>query len=85
VKDSRMTGKKTELIGFRVSPEEKIEADNICSDFGQTPGAVAGVLFDRFLKQRKKYGTRLVWPPEFNYYPFDSKTAQEKAESKRNT
>jgi len=78
VKDSVITGKKTELIGFRLSTEEKSEADKICADFGQTPGALAGILFDRFLKQRREYGNRLVWPPEFNYYSSDSKTAQEK-------
>jgi hypothetical protein len=64
-----MTGKKTELIGFRLSATEKVEADKICADFGQTPGAVAGILFDRFIKQQKKYGSRLVWPPEFKYFP----------------
>ncbi len=74
-----MAGKKKELIGFRLSTEEKHEADSLCADFGQTPGAVAGILFDRFMKQRKKQGNRLVWPPEFNYYPADYKTAQEKS------
>lgn len=73
-----MNGKKTELIGFRLSPEEKETAETICADLGQTPGALAGILFDRFIKQRKTHGNRLVWPPEFNYYPADSKTAQEK-------
>lgn len=64
-----MAGKKTELVGFRLSTEEKTEADKICADFGQPPGAVAGILFDRFMKQRKEHGSRLVWPPEFKYFP----------------
>ena len=73
-----MSGKKTELIGFRLSPEEKNAAEKICADLGQTPGALAGILFERFIKQRKTHGNRLVWPPELNYYPADTKTAQEK-------
>ena len=79
MKNSAIAGKKTELIGFRLSAEEKREADKICADFGQTPGAVAGILFNRFLKQRREQGKRLVWPPEFNYYSADSKTSQENA------
>ena len=76
-----MSGKKTELIGFRLSPEEKEFAGEVCKDLGQPPGAVAGILFDRFIKQRKLLGNRLIWPPEFNYYPKTSKTAQEEKDS----
>jgi len=40
-------------------------------------GALAGILFERLIKQRKKHGNRLIWPPEFNYYPTGSQSAQE--------
>ena len=76
-----MQGKKTELIGFRLSLEEKENAEKICADLGQAPGAIAGILFDRFIKQRKTLGNRLVWPPEFNYYPAISKSVQEETDS----
>lgn len=77
-----MSGKKTELIGFRLSPEEKKEAERICSDLGQAPGSLAGILFERFIKQRKTHGTRLIWPPEFNYYPTGAQSIQEATDIK---
>ena len=76
-----MNGKKTELVGFRLSLEEKDFAEKICAEFGQTPGAIAGVLFERFLKQRVEHGNRLIWPPEFDHYLSDTQTERKKSES----
>ncbi len=76
-----MSGKKTEMVAFRLSEERKKEAENICEEYGHTPGSMAGLLFEKFLKQAISKGPKLVWPPEFNYYPAGTQSVQESKDS----
>jgi hypothetical protein len=71
-----MRPKKSEQIAFRVSPEEKQRAEKIAIGLKTTVGALASALLEDFIVAREEHGTRLIWPPEFNHYPVDSKTAQ---------
>jgi basic membrane lipoprotein Med (substrate-binding protein (PBP1-ABC) superfamily) len=68
--------KKTENISFRQTPEEKELLIQIASEMETTPGSLASSIISRFLKAKLEHGNRLIWPPEFNYYPAGSQTAQ---------
>ena len=69
--------KKTENISFRQTPEEKALLIEMAKEMETTPGSLASIIISRFIKARRKHGSRLVWPPEFNYYPANIKSAQE--------
>jgi len=73
--------KKSEQIAFRVSPEQKQCAEQVASNLKTTAGGLASALLEDFIAARNLHGNRLIWPPEFNYYPANSKTAQEKSSS----
>ena len=76
-----MKPKKSEQIAFRVSPEEKQAAERVATALKTTTGALAGALLEDFIAAHKKHGKRLIWPPEFNYYPASAQTAQDKTSS----
>ena len=73
-----MKFKKSEQIAFRVSPEQKQRAEKVASDLKTTAGGLASALLEDFIAARDLHGKRLVWPPEFNYYPANTKSIQEK-------
>ncbi len=73
-----MKGKKTEQVAFRVSSEEKEFLEQAAEEMNMKLGTLAGSLVIQFVKFRQSHGNRLIWPPEFNYYPSSSKSAQEK-------
>jgi len=75
-----MKPKKSEQIAFRVSPEEKQRAEKIAKGLKTTVGALASALLEDFVEAREAHGSRLVWPPEFNYYPAHSKSMQEESD-----
>ena len=77
-----MKPKKTVQIAFRVSPEEKKRAEQVANQLKITAGGLAGALLEDFLTAFNDHGNRLIWPPEFNYYPETSKTAQEEKDIK---
>jgi len=68
---------KSEQIAFRVSPEEKAAAEEIAAQLKTTAGALSSALLEEFVAARKQHGSRLIWPPEFNYYPAGTMSAQE--------
>lgn len=69
--------KKTESIGFRQTLQEKALLTEIASEMETTPGSLVASVISRFIKAKLEHGNRLVWPPEFNYYPAETKSAQE--------
>ena len=64
--------KKTESIGFRQTPEEKALLIKISKEMEMTLGSLASSIISRFLKAKTEHGSRLIWPPEFNYFPKNS-------------
>lgn len=76
-----MKPKKSEQIAFRVSPEEKQLAERVATGLKTTVGALASALLEDFIAARETHGNRLIWPPEFNYYPASSQSAQEETDS----
>lgn len=74
--------KRTEQQTYRLSEPEKEALAEIATEMDMPAASLVASLAARFVKARKKHGTRLIWPPEFNYYPADSKSAQEKPSSK---
>ena len=73
-----MKGKKTEQVAFRVSSEEKEFLEQVAEEMNMKLGALAGSLVTQFVEFRRSHGNRLIWPPEFNYYPPTSKSIQDK-------
>ena len=71
--------KKTERQAFRLSEEDKLALQKVADRQQIPPGTIVSALVAQYVQAIKKHGQRLVWPPEFNYYPADSKTAQEKS------
>ena len=76
-----MKPKKSEQIAFRVSPEDKQRAERVATELKTSAGALASALLEDFITARETHGNRLVWPPEFNYYPASSKSVQEETDS----
>ncbi len=76
--------KKTEQQTYRLSEQEKKALANLAEDMDIPAASIVASLAARFVKARKEHGTRLIWPPEFNYYPIDSKTAQEEVDTTSN-
>jgi len=72
--------KKTERQAFRISEEDKIAPQEVSVRQQIPSGTIVSALVSQYIRAAKKHGTRLVWPPEFNDYPVDSKTAQEHSE-----
>ncbi|MCF7816823.1 MAG: hypothetical protein K9M54_02975 [Kiritimatiellales bacterium] len=71
--------KKTEQQTYRLSEEEKEALAKIAAEMDMPAASIVGSLASRFVKARKTHGNRLIWPPEFNYYPASSKSAQDQA------
>ena len=70
---------KTEQQTYRLSEEDKIALAKVADDIGIPAASLVGTLASRFVKAREELGSRLIWPPEFNYYPAGSKSIQEDA------
>ncbi len=73
--------KKTEMIGFRQTPEEKALLIKIATEMEATPGSLASSIISRFLKARLEHGNRLVWPPEFSHFPASTKSSLEETDA----
>lgn len=73
--------KKSEQIAFRVTPDEKQLAEQVAVELKTTAGALASALLDNFIEARKLHGSRLLWPPQFNYFPSSSKSVQEEIDT----
>ena len=73
-----MKPKKSEQIAFRVSPEDKQRAERVSIELKTSAGALASALLEDFITAREIHGNRLIWPPEFNYYPSTSQSMQDK-------
>ena len=73
--------KKSEQIAFRVSPEEKKRAERVAMELKTTAGALASALLEDFIEARETYGSRLIWPPEFNHFPESAQSVLEKVDS----
>ena len=71
--------KKTERQAFRISEEDKIALQEIAERQQIPSGTIVSALVAQYIHAVKIHGNRLVWPPEFNHYPADTKTAQEKS------
>ncbi len=73
-----MKGKKTEQVAFRVCSEEKEYLEQAADEMNMKLGSLAGSLVTQFVEFRRTHGNRLIWPPEFNYYPSTSQSMQDK-------
>ncbi len=72
--------KKTERQAFRISEESKRALEDIAVRQQIPAGTIVSALVAQYVKAVKAHGNRLVWPPEFNYYPANSKSVQEKTD-----
>jgi hypothetical protein len=64
-----MRGKKTAQLAYRLSEEEKAAITEIAGELRMKPAEIVSILMAQFIQARRKYGNRLIWPPEFNYFP----------------
>lgn len=74
--------KKTEQQTYRLSEAEKTALAEVADEIGIPAASLVGALAARFVKARKEHGKRLIWPPEFNYYPEDVQSTQETSNSR---
>lgn len=74
--------KKTERQAFRISEEDKKELQEIAVRQQIPSGTIVSVLVTQYIQAVKNHESRLVWPPEFNYYTPHSKTIQEENKQK---
>jgi len=72
-----MRGKKTAQLAYRLTDEEKEAITAIAEEMQMKPAEIVSIIMAQFIKFRKKSGTRMVWPPEFNYYLEDAKSTQD--------
>lgn len=73
----QMSDKKTEQVAFRTSTAEKAKLEEIAEEMCVKPGVLAGALVTQFIKYKETHGERLIWPPQFNYYPAGSESVQQ--------
>ncbi len=72
-----MRGKKTAQLAYRLTDEEKASITEIADTMRMKPAEIVSIVMAQFIDARKERGARLIWPPEFNYYPaFQSKQEQ---------
>jgi len=69
--------KKTKQQTYRLSEEDKKALEKLSEEMNLPAATIVSVLASRFVQARKEYGTHLIWPPEFNYYPVQIKSAQD--------
>ena len=73
--------KKTERQAFRISEEDKVALQGV-ADLQHIPsGTIVSALVTQYIKAIEDHGNRLVWPPEFNYYPPHSMSVQEETDA----
>ncbi|MCF7818700.1 MAG: hypothetical protein K9M54_12560 [Kiritimatiellales bacterium] len=77
--------KKTERQAFRISEEAKVALQEIADQQQIPSGTIVSALVAQYVQAVKKHGSRLVWPPEFNYYPPTAKTVQEETDQSTKT
>jgi len=70
--------KKTEQQTYRLSEKEKQDLRKIAEEMDMPVALIVGSLASRFVSARKKHGRRLIWPPEFNYFPESTQSVQDK-------
>jgi hypothetical protein len=63
----RNKSKRTELLAYRITPDEKLALLEIADEMQIRPSKLTGILMDSFVKARTAHGKRLVWPLELNY------------------
>ena len=73
--------KKTEQQTYRLSELDKKELATIAEEMDIPAASIVASLVTRFVKARKNHSTRLIWPPEFNYYPETLKSVLEERDS----
>lgn len=73
-----MSDKKQILVGFKISEDERPLFESIAENYGLKPGALAGVLFRKFIDAKKTHGSDLKYPPEFDYYESESHVMKKK-------
>ena len=64
-----MREKKTAQLAYRLSDEEKAAISLIADELCMKPAELVSVVTAQFIKARQNHGNRLLWPPEFTYFP----------------
>lgn len=78
-----MRGKKTAQLAYRLTEEEKIAITEIAYGLRMKPAEIVSIVMAQFVEARQQHGHHLIWPPEFNYFPANSKSTQEQADSEK--
>lgn len=71
--------KKITAFQIRISEELSTDFRLAAETYGLSASALARLVMERFIEAQKIHGKHLVFPPEYNYYPTGTKTAQEKS------
>jgi hypothetical protein len=71
-----MRGRKTAQLAYRLTEGEKEAITVLADEMRLKPAEVVSLVMAQFIDARKQHGNRLIWPPEFNYFP-EIKTRQD--------
>ena len=64
-----MRGKKTAQLAYRLTEEEKAAITEDAGEMRMKPAEIVSLVMAQFVEARRENGNRLIWPPEFNYFP----------------
>lgn len=66
---------------YRITEEDKAALEKLSKEMKIPAGQLVGALVENYIQAKEKYGKKLIWPPEFNYFT-DSETAQSSQEKR---
>lgn len=62
-----MSGKKTEVMRFRISSEDKKEILDLAEAYDEDVSDLLRKTIARLARASREHGERLIWPPKFDY------------------
>jgi hypothetical protein len=64
-----MSSKKTEMVHIRLTSEEKADLTQLAEEKMTDVSTMMRKMAAMLCQASRQHGTRLIWPPQFNYYP----------------
>lgn len=66
-------------VPFNIRIEGDLLTDwaDLADSYGTNSSALLRMVMENLIRDRKKHGKRLIYPPEFNHFTADSKTASD--------
>lgn len=78
-----MRAKKTAQLAYRLTAKEKSAVEKSAARLHMKPAELVSLVVSQFVDAHENHGKKLIWPPEFNYFP-NGKTKQDHIKPKKN-